>query len=56
VSSWNSVEVVLWLQRRFLDDYAPVFSKNKVTGSDLVTLTAKRLQEMGINDELGRDR
>jgi len=56
IKGWNSVEVVLWLQRRFLDEYAPIFSKNKVNGSVLVSLKPEDLESMGIDNENSRER
>ena len=48
VDNWTEREVALWLEEIGLGEYANAFVQNKITGEELMELTEKDLDEIGI--------
>ncbi|KAI8808719.1 hypothetical protein BJ742DRAFT_771771 [Cladochytrium replicatum] len=49
-SSWTPFEVEIWIDEAGLKSYSPLFSKNHVTGADLLTISLTQLRDLGIGD------
>ncbi|KAI8805470.1 hypothetical protein BJ742DRAFT_407933 [Cladochytrium replicatum] len=49
-NTWTPFEVEIWIEEAGHKSYAPLFSKNRVLGADLLTISLTQLRDLGMGD------